>query len=142
MDGETFASSTVLFPDVMRQELRTELDEEMLIRRLPRPTSAVPCAIPVTLQMLHARSRALVHQLDVSGALLHVEYALPDDAMAWLRLPLPGGNGMLPGRVVQLHRRDAAMPWEVELKFHVSDTRTRAGLAGLIGVLRRLGRRR
>ena len=57
----------------------TMQDEEMLIRQLPKPKSWVDCWVPSQLLLPSKRPSAVVRRLDVSGAVLYVEHAVPDE---------------------------------------------------------------
>ena len=145
MNDHVFVS-TVRFPDgptaLFETNGPTEQDEEMLIRRLPKPTSAVPCKLPVKLRMLSGSPRAVLRQLDITGAVLQVEYALPNEGVAWLSLPCPAGEMEVPARVVGGVRPHPEAPWVVELRFEVATPELRSGLAGLVQALRRRQRER
>lgn len=105
-------------------------------QRPPEPSSAVDCAIPITLRMLTGNPRVLVRRLDVSGAMVHADRALPTGALAWLRLPFPDGAELVRARVVRGHQRSPGAPWVFELRFELTHPETRAGLCGLLEALR------
>ncbi|HHO50770.1 MAG TPA: hypothetical protein ENK18_07810 [Deltaproteobacteria bacterium] len=139
MNHSCYAQQTSLQLQGHSPGTRTERSDEretLVARARPRPSSAVACAIPVTLRMLTGSPRALVRLLDVSGASLQIEHALPDDALAWLRLPFPDGAELVRARVVSQSRRGSGDPWKIELKFEVAHPETRAGLCALIAALR------
>lgn len=145
MSGRSLFASTVQFPDVARAGNTVSVtvqDEEMLIRKMPKPTSAVRCSLPTRLVMRGGRLHAVVRQLDVSGAVLFVEHAIPDQAHAWLPLVLPRGQAQIPARVVRTVQREPGACWIAELKFELADNDTRSGVAKLITALRLLESRK
>ncbi len=130
--------STIAFGDRLGDTRGpTVQDEEMLIRRLPRPTSAVACMVPTRLRVGGLTPSVILRRLDVSGAVFYVEHAVPDCAQAVVSLFLPR-QGMvdIPGRLVQSFRRDRHALWVVEMKFILRDPEVRSGLAGLIEALK------
>ncbi|MEN0061463.1 MAG: hypothetical protein AAGA48_04885 [Myxococcota bacterium] len=121
----------------------TTLQEEsgFEIEGLRSPSSAVRCAIPVTLRMLTGNPRALITLLDVDHSIVQVEHALPDLATVWIRLPFACGSEVVKGRVKGSTRRTPSSPWEVLVKFEVASAGTRDGLVGLVRALKERSRR-
>lgn len=146
MSSGSLFVSTVRFPDVIRGGNTvhvTEQDEEMLVRKLPKPSSAVDCSYPTDLVMPSARASAIVRRLDVSGAALFVEHAIPNRSQAWLPLLLPTiGEVPIPGRVIQTIRRPGGSCWIAEVKFELADRESRAGIVGLVKAMRYLAAQR
>lgn len=140
MSGGSLFVSTVRFPDVVRGSGTlnvTVQDEEMLIRRLPRPTSSAPCSLPTRLVLPMSSPHAIVRRLDVSGAALFVEHAIPNQSTAWLPLLLPMmGEVPIPARVTQTLQREEGACWIAEVKFQLADRDSRAGVVGLVTALR------
>ena len=132
--------STVAFPDrpPAGMSVRPTLqDEEMLIQRLPRPSSAVTCWVPSRLTLPSGRPHAIVRRLDVSGAALFVEHAVPNDALVSLTLPLPHlGDQRVPARLVQTMQRAPRAVWVAEIKFQLFDSDVRSGIARLVQALK------
>lgn len=139
MSGRSLFASTVRFPDVARGGNTinvTEQDEEMLVRKLPRPTSSVDCSLPTQLVLPSTSPQAIVRRLDVSGAALFVEHAIPNEAAAWLPLVFPAGKQMVPARVVQTLKRSGGDCWIAELKFELVDREARAQVVALLKAIR------
>lgn len=99
-------------------------------------SSAVRCAIPVTLRMLTGNPRGLITLLDVNAAVVQAEHALPDQASVWIRLPFASGSEVVRGRVKCSDRRSPQSPWEALVKLEVGDPATRDGLVKLVRALK------
>jgi len=114
---------------------------ESKVDGLRTPSSAVRCAIPVTLRMLTGNPKALVTLLDIDRLVVQAEHALPDQAAVWIRLPFASGAEVVRGRVTCSDRRTPSSPWEALVKLEVVDKSTRDGLVGLVRALKERSRR-
>ena len=137
MEPRRLFSSTIRFPDVvpLGSSVATHQDEEMLVRRLPKPSSAVLCALSTRLLLPHCRPNAIVRRLDVSEAVLFVEHAIPDESLAWLELPtLPPAQ--VDGRVVRTMRREPGACWIAKVTLTIRDDEIRRRIATLMRALK------
>ncbi|MEM6929150.1 MAG: hypothetical protein AAF602_19585 [Myxococcota bacterium] len=132
--------SISLPPQPLRVDSTLSGGEES-VEGLKKPSSAVRCAIPVTLRMLTGNPRALVTLLDVDRVVVQAEHALPDQATVWVRLPFSTGAEVVRGRVTTCDRRTPTSPWEALVKLEVSSPATRRGLVGLVRSLKERTRR-
>jgi len=121
--------------------LSTLRERHSKVDGLRTPSSAVRCAIPVTLRMLTGSPRALVILLDVDRVVVQAEHALPDQATVWIRLPFAKGSEVVRGRVTCSDRRTPSSPWEALVKLEVARADTRNGLVGLVRALKERARR-
>ena len=135
--------STISFPDRLGNTTGPTLqDEEMLIRRLPKPTSSVACSLPTHLKLRSRKMAALLRRLDVSGAVLYCEAAPPNEGEAWVPLLLPKGTVDVRGRVTSVFQRHRGACWVAELKFELTDNAVRSGIVGLVKALKLMNKRR
>ena len=111
-------------------------DEERLIQKLERPSSAVTCWVNTRLVLPSQRPRAVVRRLDVDGAALLVEHAIPNHAIVTLPLPLPRlGDIAVPARLVRALQPHPQSFWVAELKFQIPSVELRNGVAQLVRAL-------
>jgi len=108
---------------------------------LEPPSSAVRCAIPITLRTLTGNPRALVTLIDVDRIVIKIGQALDEQTAVWIRLPFATGAEVVRGRVIGSDRHTPSSPWEVQVKLEVAKPETRSSLVQLIYVLGRRSRR-
>ncbi len=128
-------------PQPLRPDSTLREKQSRPVEGLKTPSSAVRCAIPVTLRMLTGNPRALVTLLDVDRVVVQAEHALPDQATVWIRLPFASGSEVVKGRVTTCDQRTPTSPWEALVKLEVSNPATRRGLVGLIRALKERSKR-